>query len=189
MLAGDESAFDGFFGREFPRLYRFALSRLGKDPAAAEEVAQATLCRAVAKLESYRAEATLFAWLSTICRHEISDHLHRQARYVAMEEEGSTAGAGFDWAAAARPDHPEATARRLEVSGHVHTTLEALPDGHAEVLEWKYLLGLSVREIADRLGVGIKAAESRLSRARKSFREVFDAVAGGLIDGKGRTRS
>jgi DNA-directed RNA polymerase specialized sigma24 family protein len=37
------------------------------------------------------------------------------------------------------------------------------------------VLGLSVEEIAERLGLGPKAAESLLSRARQAFREGFAA--------------
>src|SRR6185503_2138490 len=63
MLSGDERAFEQFFEANFGGLYRFALLRMGNDGEAAEEVAQAALCAAMAKLESYRGEAALFTWL------------------------------------------------------------------------------------------------------------------------------
>ena len=56
-------------------------------------------------------------------------------------------------------------------------TLDALPGRYGEALEWKYIDGLSVREIAARLELGEKATESLLTRARESFR---DAI-GGMI--------
>jgi DNA-directed RNA polymerase specialized sigma24 family protein len=46
------------------------------------------------------------------------------------------------------------------------------------VLEWKYIHGLSVDEIAERLDVGYKATESLLTRAREAFRDAFAVVAG-----------
>ncbi|MBF8300295.1 MAG: polymerase sigma-70 factor, subfamily, partial [Acidobacteria bacterium] len=72
MLGSDEAAFDHFFDTYFSRLYRFAVTRLDNDADAAEEVVQATLCKAIAKLATYRGEAALFTWLCTFCRHEIS---------------------------------------------------------------------------------------------------------------------
>ena len=42
---------------------------------------------------------------------------------------------------------------------------------------------MSVREIAGRLGVGYKAAESILTRARAAFRDGFAIVAGSWPDG------
>ena len=50
VLAGDEAAFDEFFGRYFQRLYRFALPRLGGNDDAAEEVVQRVLIRAIEPL-------------------------------------------------------------------------------------------------------------------------------------------
>ena len=51
--------------------------------------------------------------------------------------------------------------------------MDALPDHYAEILERKYIDGLSVKEIADRMQIGAKAAESLLTRARKAFREAI----------------
>jgi DNA-directed RNA polymerase specialized sigma24 family protein len=42
-----------------------------------------------------------------------------------------------------------------------------------QALEWKYLDGLSVKEIAARLRLAPKAAESLLTRARRAFRDGF----------------
>jgi DNA-directed RNA polymerase specialized sigma24 family protein len=44
-------------------------------------------------------------------------------------------------------------------------------------LEWKYIDGLSVREMADRLGRTEKAVESVLFRARAAFRTLFERIA------------
>src|SRR5262245_15734806 len=81
MLAGEEEAFENFFALYFPGLFRFALIRLIQDAAAAEEVVQAALCKAISKLASYRGESTLFTWLCTFCRHEISAYLKQEARF------------------------------------------------------------------------------------------------------------
>src|SRR5262245_21059926 len=86
MLAGDESAFDEFFGLQFPRLFRFALSRLG-DADAAEEIAQLTLTTACRRLHTWRGEAALFTWLATICRREIAHLVRRSGRDAAVVPE------------------------------------------------------------------------------------------------------
>jgi DNA-directed RNA polymerase specialized sigma24 family protein len=58
----------------------------------------------------------------------------------------------------------------------VHLVLDALPAHYANALEWKYLEELSVAEIAGRLGLGEKAAESLLTRARAAFRDAFTTL-------------
>jgi RNA polymerase sigma-70 factor (ECF subfamily) len=80
LRAGDERAFEEFFDAYFPRLYRFALVRTRHDPEAAEEIVQATLTQVVRKLGTYRAEAALFTWLCTFCRHDLGSYSRRRRR-------------------------------------------------------------------------------------------------------------
>jgi len=182
MVRGEAEAFDQFFRENFSRLFRFAMTRMDHDPQAAEEVVQECLCQAVARMETYRGEASLFTWLCTICRH----HIHRwrerrDGRWQAVEltedsPEIRSALESFDGAGA---PGPQEALRRQEVGRLVQVTLDALPPAYGDALEWKYIQGLSVKEIAARLGLGPKAAESLLTRARAAFRDGFAAVTGG----------
>ena len=54
--------------------------------------------------------------------------------------------------------------------------LDQLPQHYGNALEWKYLEGLPVKEIASRLKLSPKAAESLLTRAREAFRECFTSL-------------
>ena len=176
MLAGRESAFDEFFAAYFPGLYRFALGRLSDDPQAAEDIAQRTLCRAIRKLSTYRGEAALFTWLCTFCRHELSAHFQKESRRPAtlgLIDDVPEVRAVLESLASAT-EGPDADLRRREVGRWVELTLDHLPRRYAQALRWKYFDELSVREIGDRLGLGAKAAESLLTRARRAFREGFE---------------
>ena len=179
MLAGEEKAFEEFFEGHFPALYRFALARVGRDHDAAEEVAQAALCRAISKLHTFRGEAALLTWLCTFCRHEIAAYHARQGRRpeVDLPEEG------WEVVAALESLAPDQALEREEVARHVHVTLDRLPPHYAEVLERKYVDGDSVHEIATKMGTTPKAAESLLTRAREAFRDLFSAW-----DGERRTQ-
>ena len=57
------------------------------------------------------------------------------------------------------------------------TLLDGLPARYGDALEWKYVEGLPVVEIAARLAVSPKAAESLLTRAREAFRDAFATLA------------
>ena len=179
MRAGDEAAFAEFFDDNFQSLYRFALSRLGRDSVLAKEIAQATFAKAFEKLGTYRGEAPLFSWLCAICRFEISGHfrrVERQPRLVsAVDEEGALRDAVQS--APAVSDDPERELLRAEVASMVHLAVDQLPPRYATVLESKYTLGLSVREIAEQLGTTAKAVESLLSRAREAFRDGFQGLS------------
>ncbi len=182
LLDGDEAAYERLFEDYFGGLYRFALTRLDFDEALAQEVVQATMLKAIDKLDTYRGEAALFSWLCSVCRREITAYFRRQRRSpveVELIENTPEIRAVLD-ALAAGTAGPEDALRQKEVTRLVHLTLDHLPPRYGRALEWKYFDGLSVKEIAERLGVTPKAAESVMSRARESFRTGFGALNRGL---------
>jgi RNA polymerase sigma-70 factor (ECF subfamily) len=179
MLSGDERAFEEFFEGYFPALFRFALARVGGDEGAAEDVVQATMTAAIRKLATFRGEAALFTWLCTFCRHEIADW-YRRARpgqvTVGLAEDDPVIAAALASFVAGDGGQDAAVARG-ETVRLVHVVLDRLPPRYAAMLEWKYMDGSSVKEIAERCQLTVKAAESALTRAREAFRDGFSTLA------------
>ncbi len=185
MLAGDESAFGQFLEDYAGGLFRFALTRLRHDEELAEEIVQSTVCIAIEQLDNYRGEAALMSWLCGICRHQISAHVRRKQRWgtpVELVEETPEIRAALEVLAAGL-EGPEARLQRQDLVRLVHLTLDHLPARYGRALEWKYFDSLPVKEIAARLEIGPKAAESVLSRAREAFRNGFEALAESLDSG------
>ena len=183
LLRGDERAFDQFFNENFSRLYRFALTRMSDDPDAAREVAQITLSKAVRKLHTYKGEAALFTWLCTICRNETSDWLTRQGRYrdhIVLVEDFAEVRAAVESLQEPAWLGPEAQFRRRELLRLIQVSLDSLPPNYGNALEWKYIEGRSVAEIAERLEIGREAAQSLLARARRAFAEAYSSLTEGL---------
>ena len=176
MLGGDEAAFDEFFADYFPRLFRFAVVRV-RDQDAAEDIVQNALIGAVRALGSWRGEASLFTWLCTICRREISAWEKRTSRrvFVPIADDDPGLRAALDSIGAAA-EAPDAGLTREDTGRIVQLVLDQLPPRYTRALEWKYLEELSVDEIAGRLQCTPKAAESLLTRARGAFRDAFAAV-------------
>jgi len=178
VAKGDQQAFDAFFREYFPRLFRFTLSRVDHDEAVAEEIVQKTMCIVVRKAGTYRGEALLFTWLCHICRNEMfavlkTRGIERQ-RNVPLEDNPGVRAALESMSV--ESDEPESVRRNEEIARFVRTTLEYLPTKYATALEMKYIQGCSVAEIAEKLEVGGKAAESILSRARAAFKESFRSL-------------
>jgi RNA polymerase sigma-70 factor (ECF subfamily) len=181
MLRGDETAFRGFFETYFPRVYRFALPRLGGDVEAGREVVQATLTRAIRGLAGYRGEAALFSWLCQICRRQIVDYLRANRRHtdnVVLIDDDPELRAALEAVEAPADDEPYQGYDQQQVRTLIQSVLDRLPSRYGDVLEWKYIEGRSVEEIGQRLGVGHIAAQSLLARARTSFREALETVFG-----------
>jgi RNA polymerase sigma-70 factor (ECF subfamily) len=140
---------------------------------------QITLCKAVPGLKGFRGESALFTWLCTICRREIAAHRERRGSRVEtvdLIEDSPEVRAALDSLAAGLGQDPESQLHVKEVARLVQVALDALPGAYGDALEWKYLQGLSVKEIAARLNLGVKAAESLLTRARQAFRDGFASV-------------
>jgi RNA polymerase sigma-70 factor (ECF subfamily) len=180
LIEGDEAAFEEFAGRQIPALYRFAARRLHGDRELTRDVVQSTLCKAISSLASFRGEAALTTWLCACCRNEIAAHFRRRQRagieldYQAVEQAGGAPGRDQS------VESPEGSLLRQEAADLVHEALDALPAHYGRALEWKYMESASVHEIAGRLSLGPKAAESLLTRARQAFREEYDRLAAAL---------
>ena len=180
ILGGDERAFRALFDAYFPRLYRFALVRLRGDHDAATEIVQQTFCKAIERLDTYRGEAALYTWFCQICRNAILDHYRRRKvdnRYLLPLEDRPDLRAVLESISAPATDRPDVAAWQADVHRLIQATMDALPPRYGDVLEWKYVDGMPVAEIARRLEIGPKAAESLLTRARVAFRSAMLELA------------
>lgn len=180
MAAGDEAAFDSFCTDYIPVVYRFAMRRLDGNQELAREIVQTTICKVIGKLGTFRGKAALTTWLCACCRNEIAAHFRRGGRAVReieLDPEAIATDAGLH---SVMPEGPEGGLLRRERAELVHEALDSLPPHYGKVLEWKYLDDLSVKEIARRMNLGPKAAESLLTRARQSFRKGYERLAGRL---------
>ena len=163
----NEEAFQSFFDSLFPRLYRFARSRLGSGVAAAdiEDIVQETMLKAVRNLDGYRGEASLFTWACQICRHEIAAWYRREGPAALP---GGDTGEGNEAAELAEGGGGDELERRLTAEV-VQLALDRLPAEYAIALEGKYVLGWTVSEVARHLGRSRIATQSLLARARRAF--------------------
>jgi RNA polymerase sigma-70 factor, ECF subfamily len=179
LLAGDDSAFNAFFNEFFPRVYRFVLPRVELHEESAQDVCQETMSRAMRRLHTYRGEAALFTWLCQIARNAIADHWQKQGRHQAhlvFVEDDPSVRAVLDSLESPAVDSPEAQRYGEEIGRAVQVVLDHLPGRYSDALEWKYVEGLSIAEIAERLGSSIVGAQSILQRARSAFQEAFGAM-------------
>jgi RNA polymerase sigma-70 factor, ECF subfamily len=191
LLGRDDAAFEEFFEAMYPALYRFALARLNGRPEAAEDVAQTTLYRAIGKLKTYRGEASLLTWLCTFCRHEIFAYTktdRRVARVVPIDD-APEIRAALESLHALDSTDPHVALDRQQQASLIQRVLDQLPAHYGSALEWKYIEEVPVHEIATRLGIRVRAAESLLARARRAFRDALLSVSSVLpLDGDDLTR-
>ena len=180
VVRGDEAAFRVFFETYYPKVFRFSARRMNE--ADAEEVSQQVFLAAIKGLANYRGEASLFTWLCQIARFEISAR-YRQAQrqpVTVVIEDDIELQADLESMFESPSQAPESLAMTAQLQGMVEVILDHLPADYGNILEWKYMEGYSVEEIAKRLNVTVTAVQSKLARARESFRSQYAAAGARL---------
>lgn len=161
--AGDGEAPRELVRRHGARLARVAYATTG-DWAAAEDVVQETLVRAIAEVDRLREDASVVAWLSRIAVRVGIDgkrKTHRETLVAEPDEER----AGPDPA----PD-PELQAVGAQSRDLVAQAMARLPTAAREILALRYDAGFTAAEIADITGKSEVAVRKELQRARDRLR-------------------
>ena len=173
VRSGDRAALAALYERYLPPVWRYAHAQLPRDEQAARDVVGETFLAAVRAVRGFDPEAgSVGGWLMGIARHKIADNRRRRGREPASIPEG------FDPPVDGRA-WPDVCAAAAETREAVAGVMARLADDERLVLDWKYLEGLSTRDIATRLGRTGRAVEAMLYRARAAFRELSAAAEGG----------
>ena len=179
LLKGEDRAIVSFMDIYFPRLYRFALVRLRQDKMAAEDVVQQTLTIASRRIETYRGEASLMAWLAQICRRELVRYqtsTNEREEVISLFDDEPLMSALMETIEADTSSEPMRFAERAELVSLVHYVMDQLPNRYGDILEWKYIEGLSVKEISEKMHLGNEAVQSLVARAKRSFKKAFREI-------------
>jgi RNA polymerase sigma factor (sigma-70 family) len=148
-----------------PSVWRYVYVEVGGDHHLAEDLVSEAVLALVRAAASGVAIQSPGAWLRSVAGNKVQDHFRAAARVQHLMEQVKR-----NEPAAEVNDAP-AQQQRLERRTQIREVMDELPERHRLVLEWKYLDKLAVREIAARLDLTEKAAESILFRARREFRE------------------
>ncbi|MET1023543.1 MAG: RNA polymerase sigma factor [Pseudoxanthomonas sp.] len=145
-----------------PRLRRFARS-LVQEPAAADDLVQATLERALVHGRTRHTPEALQGWLFSILYRQFVDEHRRAQRWRRLAQLFGQS----------EPDHAP-SAERVTASRAMLAAFDTLPAEQRALLLLVSVEGFSYREVADTLGVPIGTVMSRLARARQALRTASD---------------
>ncbi|MFC0408304.1 RNA polymerase sigma factor [Roseomonas elaeocarpi] len=149
-----------------PQLRRFAL-HLTREPAAADDLVQAGLERALSRWSSRRGEGTLRAWLFTILYRQFLNEQRRSRRFARLL-------AFFTGAEKDDPEQDTVSPEHVALARSGLEALDRLPVEQRALLLLVSVEGLSYREAAEALGVPIGTVMSRLSRARTALHRAVE---------------
>jgi RNA polymerase sigma-70 factor, ECF subfamily len=164
MVAGNEAAYRLFYDAYFDRLLRYLLVVTGGNEEAARDALQLALLRVVRHVKIFDAEEKFWSWLTVLARSALADESRKRWRYFSLLERFMCHQESRMVAA----DNGEADEQLRTLLADKMT---ALPADEQRLVEQKYLLHRTVREIAATQQTTEKAVESKLSRVRRKLKD------------------
>ena len=167
--AGDREALGAIYDRLAGRVYRFALFRVGS-PADAEDLMQRTFLKMIEALPRYQQRGLPFeAWFFRLARNSAIDHLRARRMHQPLETLADVDS----------PEpSPEASAELAAEFRRLEEAMRGLTPIQQEVIGYRFMAGLSAREIGQVIGKregSVRALQFRaLEALRRSLGESSD---------------
>ena len=173
---GDIHAFETLFRKYQTYVYNVSLGMLGNGEDAAD-ITQETFLRLHRNLNSFRGDSSFSTWLYRVAVNLCITELRRRGRSrfqflddVNHEEDPHV----FDEIVPG----PEEKIAAEEDARVVHRVLRTLPPDYRAVMVLRHFQQLAYEEIAEVLGLSLSQVKTRLFRARKMFKDRFQAYLG-----------
>jgi RNA polymerase sigma-70 factor (ECF subfamily) len=169
---GDQQAF-GLLVSKYQRKLARLLSRLIRDPAEVEDVAQETFIKAYRALGNFRGDSAFYTWLYRIGINTAKNYLVSQGRRAPTSTEfDSEEAEGFDDGDLLRDiNTPERMLFTKEIGETVNAAMEALPEDLRTAITLREIEGMSYEDIAKMMDCPIGTVRSRIFRAREAVAE------------------
>jgi RNA polymerase sigma-70 factor, ECF subfamily len=180
-VAGDADAFGELFQRHRDRLWAVAIRTLG-DPEEAADALQDAMIAAFRRADSFRGDSAVTTWLHRIVVNAALDRMRRRA---ARPTAGGQDEEALDaLATSGRPlsDPSGSTDTSLDVQAALRTLV---PEQRA-ALVMVDMLGYSVADAADVLGVSEGTVKSRAARGRAKLLPRLAHLSPGAIPAQDR---
>ena len=169
---GDKQAF-GLLVAKYQRKLARLLSRLIRDPAEVEDIAQETFIKAYRALPSFRGDSAFYTWLYRIGINTAKNFLVSQGRRAPTSTDfDSEEAETFEDGDQLRDiNTPERLMMTRQIGDTVNTEMEALPEELKTAIVLREIEGLSYEEIATIMDCPIGTVRSRIFRAREAISE------------------
>lgn len=167
---GDKQAF-GLLVSKYQRKLVRLLSRLIRDSAEVEDVAQEAFIKAYRALPSFRGESAFYTWLYRIGINTAKNYLVSQGRRAPTTTEfDSEEAESFDDGEQLRDiNTPERMLQSKQIGETVNSAMDALPEELRTAIALREIEGLSYEEIAGIMDCPIGTVRSRIFRAREAI--------------------
>lgn len=154
-------------------MQRFIRSRV-EDEAAAEDILQEVFLRIHTRMDTLTDPNRLESWVFQIARNAVIDHYRRRRE---LEEIPETVPAEDELV---EPDAAD------DLASSMRGMVDELPEPYRQALILTEYEGLTQAELAERLGISLSGAKSRVQRARQRIKDELLACCHFELDRYGR---
>ena len=154
-----------FYDKYYLGLRKFVKLRVDNEDDA-EELVNDIMLAAINSLPSFNNNSHEFTWICGIAKHKIVDYYRKKRIKTVLFSVSPVFEEIADKALG-----PEEESLKKELKEEIRGVFKEMSEGYRKLLRLKYIDGQSVKQIASELHLTIKAVESRLIRAKKSFKQ------------------
>jgi len=163
ILSGNERTLRIFYQKYARPLTSFVAKRVQHNEDV-EEIVQDVFLATLEALRDFSFKSSLFTFICAIANHKVIDfYRKRKIKSVFFSKISDVEPI------LASLLGPEERLDEALVKNKIKETFGKLPSKQRIILRLKYVYGYSVEEIAKKLAISFKSAESTLFRARKAF--------------------
>jgi len=152
-------------------VYNFCLKTIGSRQDA-EEVAQDALIQVFHKIHQFEGRSAFKTWLYKIvhnyCRNRISKIVRKRKAQEAYEDQVKKE----------QPSNEQGSPQSMDSKARIQEALNKLKPKDKEIITYKFMLGMTLQDISDTLGLGSSAAKMRYYRAMESFKSAYEHTGG-----------
>ncbi len=162
LRGGDHAAFDAIFRQWYEPVVRSA-NRVLRDQGVAEELSQDVFLELWRRREALAPDSSVAGYLMQAVRNRALNHL----RHLAVQKKSAV----YVEALSEPAEHADAHVHTSDLQVALTEAIAGLPPRTREVFVMSRERGLRYSEIAEQLGVSVKAVEANMSRALRMLRE------------------
>ena len=168
IINRDEKALFDVYKKYQPSIFKYVRSQINNYQTA-EELTQDIFLDFIEALRDFRFQSSLKTFIFSIARHKIIDQIRKKKiKSVLFSHLPSFIVEGL------KVVFIDEEIDKKELQEKITKIINSLPNDYQLILRLKYIEGVKIKEISEKLKMNFKATESLLFRARKSFIKVFN---------------
>ncbi len=162
LNASSMEAFSALYDKYAGMVFNFTLSIL-KDDCISEDITQSCFALMWSRRASISPDGNLPAWLYVVARNAVFKEVRRQvtaSKYLDYLSNNDNADS----------QENDLTERDTAViMSEAEAAIDALPESRRKIYKMRFIDGLSVHEISERLDISPKTVETQIARAKKRY--------------------